>query len=289
MIDRPARKLRLPDVIAIGPPRTSTTWLEKILRGRVGLPSGIKETQFFVERYHLGLEWYAAFFRDCPPGLPVAEFAPTYFDSPQARERIARDLPNCRLICTLRDPVDRFYSHYKLWRKLGYTKTPIERAAFGHRQLLNTARYADHLADWFDCFGRERVAVMFQDDLRANRQKFVDSVCDFIGIARFDVATVEWADEPVHRVDQAPRSFRMARRAQYVRVLMERFRLYRLERLCEPFFDYWASGGGAFPPLDPELEGHIRESMRPQIERLEALLGRDLTHWKTGGCGAAAR
>lgn len=287
MIERPARKPRLPNVIAIGPPRTSTTWLEKILRGRIGLPAGIKETQFFVERYHLGLEWYAAFFRDCPPELPVAEFAPTYFDSPQARERIARDLPRCRIICTLRDPVDRFYSHYKLWRRIGYTKTPIERAAFGHRQLLNAARYADHLAEWFDCFGRERVAVLFQDDLRADRRRYVDTVCDFIGIARFDVAAVPWADEPVHSVDQAPRSFRMARRAQYARVLMERFRLYRLEKVCEPLFEYCSSGGGAFPPLDRDLEARIRESMRPQIEKLEVLLGRDLPQWKTGKSAAS--
>jgi hypothetical protein len=279
---RRASGLRLPNVIAIGPPRTSTTWLEKILRGRVGLPAGTKETQFFVGRYGLGIEWYAAHFRDCPPDLPIAEFAPTYFDSPQARERIARDLPDCRLICTLRDPVERFYSHYRLWRKIGYTKTPFERAAFGHRQLLNTTLYADHLAGWFDRFGRERVAVMFQEDLLADRQKFLDTICDFIGIARFDVGAIPWADKPVHSMDEAPRSFRLARRAQYVRVMMQRFRLYRLEKLCDPLFEYCFSGGGAFPPLEPELEARIRESMRPQVEKLEKLLGRDLTHWKTG-------
>jgi hypothetical protein len=282
MFERRTGRLKLPNVIAIGPPRTSTTWLEKILRGRVGLPYGTKETQFFVGRYSLGLHWYAAHFRDCPPGLPIAEFAPTYFDSPQARERIARDLPGCRLICTLRDPVDRFYSHYRLWRKIGYTKTPFERAAFGHRQLLNTTLYADHLAAWFDTFGRGRVAVLFQEDLRSDRQKYLDEVCDFIGIERFDVSAIAWADERIHSMDEAPRSFRWARRAQHARVMMQRFRLYRLEKLCDPLFEYCFSGGGIFPPLDRDLEARIRESMRPQIEKLEALLGRDLTHWKTG-------
>ena len=61
--------LRLPDFIAVGPPRTGTTWLDRVLRGHVGLPAGVKETQFFIWRYSLGIEWYAAHFRDCldPP------------------------------------------------------------------------------------------------------------------------------------------------------------------------------------------------------------------------------
>lgn len=274
------RSLRLPDFLGIGPPRTGTTWLERILRGRAGLPKDIKETQFFVWRYQLGLEWYAAHFRECPPDLPAGEFAPTYFDSPEARDRIARDLPGCRIICTLRDPAERLYSHYRLWRKIGYTKSPFEHAAFKHRQLLDTARYADHLKGWMDRFGRERVLVLLHDDLLADRQGFIDRVCDFIGIARFDVSRIESADNRVHAVERAPRSFRTARRAQYVKRKLERYRLYGLARLCDPLFEYCFSGGAPFPPLDSDLAERIRASLRPQTEALEQLLGRDLGAWK---------
>lgn len=284
----PRGRLRLPDFLGIGPPRTATTWLELVLRGRVGLPEGTKETQFFVWRYDLGLEWYADYYRNCPPDLPVGEFTPGYFDSPLARERIAQDLPECRLICTLRDPAERLYSHYRLWRRIGYTKASFEHAAFGHRQLLDTARYADHLQAWFERFGRERVLVLLHDDLLANRQDFLDRVCDFIGIARFEVSNTALATQRVHPVERAPRSFRTARRAQFVKRKLERYRFHRLTDLCEPIFRFCFSGGPAFPPLDPELADRIRASLRPQTDALEKLLGRDLSAWKDHSVKAPA-
>jgi hypothetical protein len=274
------RILKLPDFLAIGPPRTATTWLEQILRGRVGLPAEVKETQFFVWRYRFGLEWYAAHFRECPPDLPVGEFDPVYFDSPEARDRIAHDLPDCRIICTLRDPAERLYSHYRLWRKLGYTKSPFDQAAFRHRQLLDTARYADHLRGWFDRFGRERVLVLLHDDLVADRQDFLNRVCDFIAIERFDISKIEWADHRIHAAAQAPRSFRTARRAEYVRRKLHRYRFYRLANLCAPIFEYCSSGGETFPPLEPSFADRVRASLRPQTEALEELIGRDLSAWK---------
>src|SRR5271154_5339240 len=97
---------RLPGYIAVGPTRTATTWLQRVLTGHLGLPKGIKETQFFIWNYHLGLDWYRWHFRNCPPHLPVMEIAPTYFDSPQARERLKSHIPDCKIICTVRDPVE---------------------------------------------------------------------------------------------------------------------------------------------------------------------------------------
>jgi hypothetical protein len=281
------RIFRLPDFIAIGPPRTATTWLERMLRGRVGLPDGVKETQYFLWRYEFGLEWYAAHFRDAPPDLPVGEFAPTYFDSAAARDRIAHDLPNCRIICTLRDPAERLYSHYRLWRKIGYTKSSFEHAALNHRQLLETARYADHLKGWFDRFERERVLVLLHDDLLADRQGFLDQVCDFIGIARFEVSKIVWAESRVHTAERAPRSFRSARRAEYVRRKLHRYRFYRVADFCQPIFDFCFSGGEAFPPLEPALANQIRQTLRPQTEALEELIERDLSDWKNGPVEAA--
>jgi hypothetical protein len=35
----------------------------------------------------------------------------------------------------------------------------------------------------------------------------------------------------------------------------------------------------AAPPLDPDLRRRLNHEFRPDVERLSALLGRDLTHW----------
>ena len=113
---KPAAGMRLPDFIAIGPPRTGTTWLYRALGGHVGLPRDTKETDFFSTYYAKGMEWYLDFFRDCALELPMGELSPNYFAAPEAPERIARHLPHCRIVCTLRDPVDRMYSFYQIGR-----------------------------------------------------------------------------------------------------------------------------------------------------------------------------
>src|SRR6266567_1488118 len=89
-------KFRLLDFLAVGPPRTRTTWLHHILTGHVGLPRGKKETHFFSSRYSFGLEWYARHFERCLPELPVGEVCPSYFGREEARERIKLHLPDCR-------------------------------------------------------------------------------------------------------------------------------------------------------------------------------------------------
>ncbi len=70
-------------------------------------------------------------------------------------------------------------------RRIVATKVDFERAATTRGDLLESNRYGTHLANWFDTFGRERVQVLIYDDLEADPQAFLDSVCDFIGVARF--------------------------------------------------------------------------------------------------------
>jgi hypothetical protein len=76
---------RLPDFIAVGPPRTGTTWLHGVLYHRVSLPRGVKETYFFDHFYAKGLNWYSHYFGDSADGHRVGEIAPTYFASAEAR------------------------------------------------------------------------------------------------------------------------------------------------------------------------------------------------------------
>src|ERR1700756_5704605 len=107
---------QLPNVIAVGVGRSGTTWLHEVLNGHVGLPYGVKETDFFLRNYGNGIDWYKSFFRHCGPGLPILEICPTYFSSAEARQRMKLHIPDCQIISAFREPVERAYSHYKLMR-----------------------------------------------------------------------------------------------------------------------------------------------------------------------------
>ncbi len=272
----------LPDVIAVGPGRTATTWLYEKLKGHVNLPAGIKETDFFTTNYHKGIEWYSHHFREASGAMPIVEVNP-YFGFPEAAERIKRHIPRCRIICTFRNPVQRIYSSYKLWRHYTQTFLPMDDFLTKVPQIIEVTRYAKHLADWQGRFGTERVLVLLNDDLRANPQEFLDRVCDFIGIARYSVPTA--GPELINSIDDLPRFPKIARRARHLMDWLEERQSYALINHLERMGVWrWCFGGGAkFGPIDPIIEAHLHEILDPDIAALEKMLGRNLDAWKASG------
>jgi Sulfotransferase domain len=274
--------LRLPDFIGIGPPRTATTWLHEVLSGHVGLPEGVKETDFFVWQYDKGLEWYAAHFRNCPPGRPVGEFSPNYFGGVQTRERVAKDIPDCKIICTLRDPVERTYSHYRKMREGEYFSGSFEECLKKRPNVVEWSKYASHLQAWRKLFGAENVLVLIQDDLKSNAQDYLDQVCDFIQVPRIQVANSASQDRMINAVPSLPRNKRIARAARIIRDRLQKQGDYRAVNLLKgtALRNFLFGGGPAFEPLGAETGARLREFFRPDVEALEAILGRDLSPWK---------
>jgi hypothetical protein len=280
---RTTNLLRLPDFIGVGPPRTATTWLHEILSGHVGLPEGVKETDFFLWHYNKGLEWYAAHFRNCPPDRPIGEFSPNYFTGSQTRERIARDVPGCKIICTLRDPVERTYSHYRKMREGEYFSGSFEECLEKRADVLEWGRYASHAKEWRRLFGTSNVLILIQDDLKADAQAFLNQVSDFIKIPRFPLSDPTMQDKKVNAIPSLPRSPRIARVARVVRDRLQKRGFYTVVNVLKSstLRNLLFSGGPSFEPLRAETDARLREFYRPEIEALEEMLGRDLSKWKT--------
>ena len=277
-------KPRWPDFLGVGPPRTGTTWLHRTLVGRVGLPLNVKEINFFDVYYDKGANWYLSHFRRADPMLPMGEVC-NYFAFPKARERIQKHMPGCRVIVTLRDPVERAYSHYKLMRCRAYTKAGFEEFLATRPQVNSANRYAFHLADWFARFGRQRVMVCFYDDLKKDPQAYSDRISDFIGIARAPLDSAEGLSDSVNSFSSLPRSHKLAQNARHLRVYLKRNRAYRTINLLgrARVWDLCFGGGPKYPRLTAEEDARVRERFRPEVDALEDLLKIDLTAWKTGG------
>jgi Sulfotransferase domain len=271
----------LPDVIGVGPARTGTTWLHEKLSGRVDLPRGLKETKFF-ERYHArGIEWYASLFRHSKGDRPIAEICP-YLAGPHAPEWIAEVIPNCKLIVTLRDPVDRMYSHYKMMRGYAFTRLPVEEALRADRFLAQGSLYASNLERWFAIFPRSNFLITLYEDLRQRPQAYLDCITDFIGIKRISLARKKERRYLINSFDRAPRSFKLAQNARHLRIRLREKDWNRTANLLARMGVWgWCAGGGPkFPPLSPEQDERFRELYLPEIEALEKLVGCDLSTWK---------
>jgi Sulfotransferase domain len=275
---------RLPDFLAVGPRRTGTTWLHEMLSHRVLLPKNTKETHYFDHFYEKGIDWYKAYFAGYPQDALVGAVSPSYFADPRVRERVAAVMPKRRIICTLRDPVERAYSTYRMLVGAGFRGRTFEEESMRPGSLIFEGnRYAFHLRGWQELFGADNVATFLYDQLEADEQAYADSVCDFLGVPRLDLSEIS---QPLARnsMPRRPRSVRVAGWARRLRVWLKSHRADRvvlaLGRLgvWQFFFD----GPNEFPPLDAEVEVRLRAFFLPEVEALEELIGKDLTAWKTG-------
>jgi hypothetical protein len=276
-----AVKHRLPEIIGAGPHRTGTTWLHRALEGHVNLPYGAKETQFFSNFYDKGVEWYARHFRYATDDRKVVEICP-YLFHPLACERIKSLIPNCKVLTTLRNPVGRTYSAYKLVRHQGWYRGSLDQVLESHPEFSGANRYAFHLDRWFKTFGRENVLVTIYDELRANPQNYLNQVTDFMGVERIALSERPQIGDDVNSFDRAPKNYRLARRATRAMNWLQARQAYRSIDLLERtgVWEFCRGRGDPFVRLSPEQDERLRERYRPEVEALEELLSIDLSAWK---------
>jgi hypothetical protein len=279
---------RLPDFIAIGPPRTGTTWLHGVLYHRTWLPRAVKETHFFDRYYDKGLQWYLDCFRADADGRPVGEITPAYFASPVVRDRAARCLPQCKIICTLRDPVARAYSHYRKLHTVGMTRGGFAGEVMNNGEIREASRYAFHLRAWRELFGERNVRAFLYDDLEANAQGYADAICRFIGVAPLELTLEVNRSLDRNEVRRGARNRVIARGARDFMYWLQSLQAHRtIETLGRArLWQLCAYSGEEFAPLPPALEAQTRQHFLPEVEALEELLERDLSAWKPAGQAA---
>jgi hypothetical protein len=174
-------------------------------------------------------------------------------------------------------------SYYRFLARYTAYECTFEEAFERDGYLRDTARYATHVRRWQNVFGSKRVLVTFYEDLLGDAQTFLNQICDFTGIKRFELGKQR---EPImsgqgHRMPAYPLLTRLASAvsAQVQKLgghgLVEVLRRAGVGRL---FYD----NGEPFLPMSQETDQRLRTELRSEIEELEGIVGRDLSKWKTG-------
>jgi len=281
---------RLPSFFILGPPRTGTTWLYEVLRVNTVLPSPTKETRFFDQHFPRGLDWYLPHFPASNTQRPMGEVAPTYFASAHARERIAKLIPDAKVVCVFRNPVDRVVSLYRLKRAYGMFPWTFEQAILRDPELFESGRYATHLKAWFNALGKNQVLVTIYEDLERNPQAYLNTLTDFLRIARISLTDSQLRFINASEGLTHPRSYFLTRTATE---MADWFKAVRLDRLLAAvkrkyFLRLLLRSGSSFDSLSPDRTGKLYELFRPEVEELEALLNRDFPNWKSAAANSSA-
>lgn len=272
----------LPSFFVIGPPRTGTSWLYTVLSQCTRLSYPTKETRFFDRHFERGLGWYASHYRKVMPNGLVGEVAPTYFASPEARERIAALIPRAKIVCTFRDPVDRVVSLYRLKRAYGFIPWNFEEALERDSELMESSRYSAHLSQWQQMFGSAQVLVTMHHDMQADPQSYLDRLMDFIGAPRIALVSSQRRHVLTSEDMTEPRNYYLTRGAL---LLSEWSRARRLDSMVAAAKKWGALKlfiGGGRPLVEVPLvqRAKLREMFRPDVVALERMLNRDLSSWK---------
>jgi len=142
------------------------------------------------------LEEYAELFKsyEFGEGQVRGEKSADYFFHPKALSRIARFLPDIRLIVSLRDPVQRAWSLYwtavaknretlpfskALEAETGYMSDPYKR---NHMTYRERGCYAKSLSTLFDFFDPKQIYVTFFERRIAEPQSELCKICRFLGV-----------------------------------------------------------------------------------------------------------
>ncbi len=190
------------DFLCVGAPKCGTSWLYFCLREHpeICIPSK-KEIDFFNQNnifcikhknnYQKGIKWYKQFFKHCNGNKKIGEFSVNYIFDKKAPSRIYDNFPNTKIIMILRNPIERFHSHFyylKAKNKLNnYTKKDNQKSleeniATYEKEFLEIGNYTKHIKNYLKSFKKNQLLIINYENIKNNPQETLKTIYSFINV-----------------------------------------------------------------------------------------------------------
>ncbi|MEM7167637.1 MAG: sulfotransferase domain-containing protein [Planctomycetota bacterium] len=299
---------RYPDFLVIGARKAGTTSLYYALAQHPQIfMSPVKEPRFFTFegsppafRKPAAAKWdfvaitdraeYQALFAGAAPHQLCGEASPIYssgYRCEETADNIQRTIPAAKLIMILRHPAERAWSEFHYQRQLGNEPCPSLEEALAcedapHRAAISpdllyfrTGLYSAHLKHYYDRFPPEQIRVFLYEDWQQEPETVLEGAVCFLELESGHGFNVERHNPTIHvrsrrlarwlETESAPRKVARA-------VLPGRLRHALSRRLRR-----WTYTRPR--PMPSALRRELTTLYRDDIESLQALIGRDLSHW----------
>jgi len=261
----------LPNFLVIGGQRCATGWISQCLREHPQIFMAPDETRFFDWHYDKGLAWWEKNYLQGWTEQPaVGEKTANYLTDPQAPQRIHNTLPNAKLICCLRNPVERMYSGLMLKsRNQPSLKTkPLQELLEQEPDLVERGLYAKHLSRYLDLFPSDQIQVLLFDDKDKDPLAFIQSIYSSLGVDNaYAPPSLKIQTKPGARENARP-----------LLSLVSRVLMHRRSPL-RSIYSKLRPGTNTMKFSPHELE-KLQHIYAHDIDSLEKLISRDLSAWK---------
>lgn len=287
----------LPNFIIGGASRCGTTTLYHMLSQHpsIFMPSQ-KELLFFYKdsNYTQGQGFYENYFSDAKAEQLIGEASPPYFhkgitaDKEGAHQwsegddsvtRIAKMMPDSKIIISLRNPINRVQS--QIWKNIWQGKESSHSFNDSIYEELNGQRkpeqsqlcwmyknlYSVHVKHWLESFPRENILFLVFEEWTSNPEAALREIESFLEIPpmQFNKENAAVRNEGRStRNDSTKKLMSIARKLPLLRGLYKRVATKK-----------------GYPELDDEMKTVLADYFSSDIKELESLIGKNLSLWKS--------
>jgi hypothetical protein len=295
-----------PNFLIVGPPKCASTSLYYYLNQHPEVYlSKVKETHFFSNHYHKGIEFYEHYFDGAGNAKAIGEATPSYSFLPFAADRIKNDYPNIKLIFCFRNPMERAFSQWLMQRDSGVEKAGfIDAIKLNIKQLdyinfngekgaaiwtsradnidagekwvriyVQAGMYAAMMKSYFERFKKEQIKCIFIEDLRDSFNETMKDLFAFIGVDENFVTPVKEEKNFYYN--------RKIYRALSNLIGIKNIRLIssNLPKLVKNNLKQKKQSVKEIPKISKEERLFLWNIYKADIQELEHITGKKLCHW----------
>ena len=286
-----------PNFFIVGTAKAGTTSLYEYLRNIPGIyMSPIKETHFFskatLSENHpvhpiRDKKKYLSLFHNVKDEKIIGEVSPSYLADLEAPKLIHEVSPDAFILISLRDPVDRIFSHFLMQVRDGRMNFPFRnelQTAFSknadfapmseRRMRLDLGEYYEPIKRYQNIFGTNRVKIIIFEEFIKHTKQTVEEIIKFVGL---NPENLNFNDIP-HNTFFEDRDF-IRQRIRTSRTLAKFVKRTITKKTRDIIREKFFVNKAKKPKMEEKDRQTLIEYYRDDVEKLQKLLGRKLP-WK---------
>ena len=219
-----------------------------------------------------------------------------YLASNAAPGEIFDKAPDAKILIMVRNPVDAAYSLY--WQNrfdmaedLPTFEQSLDaehnRAISGKipkigsldRKLYSKIfAFTNNIQNYFKIFSPEHVKIIAFDDLRDNPEICLIDLCDFLDVSKKVEFSLGWKNPAKKSISSRGAEF-ISNPPGILKTILHAILPFKSRLTIRNAIIRANTREEAYPPMKAETRKELVARFSPEVHRLAALLGRDLSHW----------
>ncbi|MCH7588138.1 MAG: sulfotransferase domain-containing protein [Chloroflexi bacterium] len=273
------------DFMMIGAQKCGTTSLASQLAQHPAICfSQLKEPGYFnqTDDWEAGLDHYHGLFAPrngqiCGEASTMYTFLPEW---EHTHTRLFAYNPNLKLIYIMRNPVERTISNYAHDLVRGLVNGDSGETLLLQDAYLNRSRYYFQMKPYVELFPMENILLLVFEEYIADQQSTLNRITEFLNIHEFDFADAGPSEK--HKTLGTWYLKYASVRKLAATSLFQKVRPSIPIAVRRPIRRMLSNKLDVKPPIKPEVREVLWNTLAPEINAVEQLMGRRVESWHTG-------